>query len=122
MEIEITHALTSFRRIRHDVAIDLYREMTDIFQGNIGVGIIVSDDFLDLSDSVPQLKSDWPVSVFSHPGRAPGRPTMLLPTSAWLLVIGTTTCGNQGRSFFQFLHESISASLSGEEPTRLLPE
>ena len=32
------------------------------------------------------------------------------------------TCGKQGRSFFQFLHESISASLSGGEPPRLLPE
>ena len=32
------------------------------------------------------------------------------------------TCGKQGRSFFRFLHESISASLSGSEPPRLLPE
>jgi hypothetical protein len=32
------------------------------------------------------------------------------------------TCGKQGRSFFQFLHKSISASLSGGEPPRLLPE
>ena len=32
------------------------------------------------------------------------------------------TCGKQERSFFRFLHESISASLSGGEPPMLLAE
>ena len=32
------------------------------------------------------------------------------------------TCGKQGRSFFQFLHESISANLAGDEPLMLLTE
>ena len=32
------------------------------------------------------------------------------------------TCGKQGRSFFQSLHEPNCASLSGGEPPWLLPE
>jgi len=34
----------------------------------------------------------------------------------------TATCGKQGCSFFHFLHESVTAVLSGGEPPRLLPE
>ena len=32
------------------------------------------------------------------------------------------TCGKHRRSFFHFLHESVTAVLSGGEPPRLLPE
>ena len=34
---------------------------------------------------------------------------------------GIATCGKQGRSFFHFLHESISANLTAQTAPSLLP-